>query len=285
MRFMRFRKKLLKNLWRLRNNMIETSDITGKRIREYLREGKRFDNRKPDEFREISIETGVSKNAEGSAKVKIGKTEVLVGVKMSVGEPYADSPDRGNLMVSAELLPLSSPRFENGPPKFPVIELGRVIDRGIRESKFINFEKLCIKKGEKVWTVMIDIYSINDDGNLLDAAGIGAISALKDAKIPKYDEKEEKVIYSERKGNLALAKELPIAITAHRIGENLIIDPTREEEDISEARFTMASSNGIISSIQKGESGSLTMEELNKILDLIIKVEKDISKKIEKFLK
>ena len=169
--------------------MIETSYMTGERIRKYLQEGKRFDDRKLDEFREIEIELGVSKNAEGSAKVKIGKTEVLVGVKMNVGEPYPDSPDKGNLMVSAELLPLSSPRFENGPPKFPTIELGRVIDRGIRESKFIDFEKLCIAKGEKVWTVMIDIYSINDDGNLFDAAGIGAIAALKDAKIPKYDKK------------------------------------------------------------------------------------------------
>ena len=37
-----------------------------------------------------------------------------------------------------------------------------------------------------------DIYSINDDGNLLDAANLGAIAALKTAKMPKYDSKEEK---------------------------------------------------------------------------------------------
>lgn len=266
--------------------MIETSDITGERIKKYLQEGKRFDDRNLDEFREITIETDVSKNAEGSARVKIGKTEVLVGVKMDIGEPYPDSPDKGNLMVTAELLPLSSPRFENGPPKFPTIELGRVIDRGIRESKFIDFEKLCIKEGEKVWTVFVDIYSINDDGNILDAAGIGAVAALKSAKIPKYDEKEEKVNYDEKtKESIPLSKNLPIAITAHKIGKNIIIDPTREEEDISEARVTMGSSNGTISSIQKGSETSLTLEEFDKILDLIIKVERDISKKIEKFLK
>ncbi len=265
---------------------MKTSYMTGERIRKYLQEGKRFDNRKPEEFRDIEIELGVSKNAEGSAKVKIGKTEVLVGVKMSTGEPYPDSPDKGNLMVTAELLPLSSPRFESGPPKFPVIELGRVIDRGIRESKFIEFDKLCITKGEKVWTVMVDIYSINDDGNLLDAAGIGAIAALKNAKIPKYDKKEERVIYGEKtKDNLPLAKEIPISITAHKIGDSFIVDPTREEEDISETRFTMGSSNGIISSIQKGDESGLKLEEVDKILDLITKVERDVFKKIEKFLK
>ena len=122
--------------------MIKTPNLTKNRIKEYLRKGKRFDGRKPEEFREISIETGVSKNAEGSARVKIGKTEVLVGVKMAVAEPYPDSPNKGNLMVTAELIPLSSPRFENGPPRFNAIELGRVTDRGIRESKFIELEKL-----------------------------------------------------------------------------------------------------------------------------------------------
>jgi len=262
------------------------SNLTGERIKEYLSEGKRFDGRKPEEFREIIIETGVSKNAEGSARVKLGKTEVIVGVKMAVSEPYADSPDKGNLMVTAELLPLSSPRFESGPPRFPAIELGRVIDRGIRESKFIEFEKLCIKEGEKVWTVFIDIYSINDDGNLLDAAGLGAIVALKNAKIPKYDKKEEKVLFGElTKENIPLTKEIPISITVHKVGDSLIIDPTRDEEDISETRVTIGSSNGIISSMQKGNLKELSIEEFNNILDLIEKVERNVFKKIEKNLK
>ncbi len=266
--------------------MIETSDITGQRIKEYLGKGKRFDNRKLEEFREIIIEKDVSKKAEGSVRVKIGKTEVLVGIKMNVSEPYPDSPDKGNLMVTAELLPLSSPRFEYGPPKFPTIELARIIDRGVRESKFIDFEKLCIKKGEKVWTVFIDIYSINDDGNLLDAAGIGAIAALKNAKIPKYDKKEEKVLFGELTDeSVPLSKDVPIAITVHKIGDNLIVDPTREEQDIVDARMTVGSSNGIISSMQKGGPISLSTEEFNKILDLSEKVERDVFKKIEKFLK
>jgi exosome complex component RRP42 len=265
------------------DKVLTTSDMTGERIKEYLLEGKRFDNRKLDEFRDLKIETGVSKNAEGSARVKLGKTEVIVGVKMNVSEPYPDSPDKGNLMVTAELLPLSSPRFENGPPRFPAIELGRIIDRGIRESKFVEFEKLCIKEGEKVWTVFIDIYSINDDGNLLDAAGIGAIAALKSAKIPKYDEKEEKVLFGEwTDKKIPLKKEIPISLTIHKIGKSLIVDPTREEEDISEARVTIGSSNGIISSMQKGELKELEVEEFGNILELVTKVERNIFKKLEK---
>ena len=258
-----------------------TSDLTGERIKQYLAEGKRFDGRKVDEFRGILVETGVSKNAEGSARVMIGKTEVLVGVKMAVGEPYPDSPDKGNMMVTAELLPLSSPRFENGPPRFPAIELGRITDRAVRESKVIDFEKLCIKEGEKVWTVFIDVYSINDDGNLLDAAGIGAIAALKDAKVPFYDEKTGKIDYDKDPVSaLPLAKKIPISVSVHKIGDNFIVDPTREEEDVAETRIAIGSSDGVISSMQKSFDKSLTTDEFGKALDLVDKVWKDLNKKL-----
>jgi exosome complex component RRP42 len=264
---------------------MKTPNITRGRIIEYLEQGKRFDGRKLDEFRELTIETDVAKKAEGSVRVKLGKTEVLVGVKMAVGTPYSDSANKGNLMVTAEFLPLSSPRFELGPPKFPAIELGRVIDRGIRESNIIDLEKLCIKEGEKVWTIFIDIYSINDDGNLLDAAGIGALAALKIAKVPKYDEEKDKVLYGESEKDLPLNKINPIPVTIHKIRNSLIVDPTREEEDISEARITIGSSDGVISSMQKGNSTPISIEEIEKSIEIAEKVWKELFKKVEKFLK
>jgi len=82
-----------------------TPDVTKQRIKVYLNEGKRFDLRGNEEFREISIEKNVSEKAEGSVRVRIGKTEVLVGVKMSVGEPYPDSANKGKL-VRQDLSPL-----------------------------------------------------------------------------------------------------------------------------------------------------------------------------------
>jgi exosome complex component RRP42 len=262
-----------------------TSDINARSIRTYLHQGKRFDGRNLEQFREIVIEKNVSKKAEGSVRVKLGKTEVIVGIKLDVGTPYPDSRDKGNLMVTAEMLPLSSPRIDLGPPKFDAVELGRVIDRGIRESKLIDLEKLCIIEGEKVWTVFVDIYSINDDGNLLDAAGIGALAALKIAKVPKYDEESGKPVYGEYEGALPLNKVNPIAITIHKIGDSLVVDPTREEEDISETRITMGISDGIISSMQKGNSKPFKVEEVIKAVELGEKVWKELFKNLEKQLK
>jgi exosome complex component RRP42 len=262
-----------------------TPEVTAERIRRYLEQEKRFDGRKLDEFRDLIIEENVSKKAEGSVRVKLGKTEVLVGIKMDVAAPYPDSPDKGNLMVTAEFLPMSSSRIELGPPKFDSIEVGRIIDRGIRESKFIDLEKLCIKEGEKVWTVFIDIYTINDDGNLLDAAGIGAVAALKIAKIPKYDEEKGRADYHETTGNIPLRKMNPFAITIHKIGNHLILDPTREEEDVSETRMTVGSSDGVIYSLQKGNSSYFSVEEIEESFKIIEKAWKELFKKVEAQLK
>ena len=265
---------------------MKTPTVSAERIKKYLQEDKRFDGRKNEEFRDLSIELGISKNAEGSAKVKLGKTEVYVGVKLAVGEPYADSANKGNLMATAEMLPLSSKRFEAGPPRFPAIELGRLTDRFIRESHFIDLEKLCIKEGEKVWTIFVDVYTINDDGNLLDAAAIGAVAALKTAKIPIYDEATGDVDYTkEAKEPLPLSKEIPLSLTAYKIGDSIIMDPTREEEDISDTRVTIGIKSGIISSMQKGLEESLDLETLGKIFDLVEKKANEIVLKIEKSLK
>ncbi len=262
-----------------------TPDITAYRIEDYLKEGKRFDERSPDQFRDLIIEKDVSKKAEGSVRVRLGKTDVMVGVKASLGTPYPDSPNKGNLMVTAELLPMSSPRVELGPPKFPAIELGRVIDRGVRESGMINVEDLVLKAGEKVWTIFVDIYVMNDDGNIIDAAGIGALAALKIAKLPKYDEAEDKILYGEDGGPVPLTGLNPLPVTVHKIGNSLIVDPTREEEDVSSTRLTIGTSDGIISSMQKGEENSMSAEEIMKAVDMAEKNWTELFKKIEEQLK
>ncbi|MFA6023393.1 MAG: exosome complex protein Rrp42 [Candidatus Pacearchaeota archaeon] len=268
--------------------MIETSNLTKTRISQYLASGKRFDNRKVDEFRDISIECGLSKKAEGSAKVKVGKTEVWVGVKMETAEPYPDSPNKGNLMVTAELLPLSNSKYEYGPPRFEAIELGRLVDRGIRESGYINFEKLCIKEGEKVWSVVIDVYSINDDGNLLDAAFIGALAAIKSAKLPHYDEKTEKIDYEkEAKGAIPLTENMPFNFSVYQIGDIIFFDPTIEEEAAAHGRLILAAipTNPIkICSMQKGDTLEISPEKFAEMLEMVEKKHKTIFPQINKLI-
>jgi exosome complex component RRP42 len=268
--------------------MIESSNLTKERIAQYLAQGKRFDDRKSDEFREIAIELGVSKKAEGSAKVKIGNTEVWVGVKLEVATPYPDSKDKGNLMVTAELTPLSSGKYEYGPPRFEAIELGRLVDRGIRESGYIDLKKLCIKEGEKVWSIMIDIYSINDEGNLLDASFIGALAALSDAKIPFYDEKEEKIDYKkESKEKMPLTENIPFNFSVYQIEDTIFFDPTVEEEMAAQGRLILAvipTTPLRICSMQKGDNIQISPEKFSEMLELVEKKHKTIFPHVQRLI-
>jgi len=264
---------------------MDVSKITKKRIYDYLSEGKRFDDRGLLDYRDLTIETGISKNAEGSARVKLGKTEVLAGIKMDVVEPYTDHKDEGTLITTLELLPLASSQFESGPPSIKAIEMARIVDRGIRHSKFVQFDKLCIKEGEKVWGVFLDIFPINDDGNLLDAAAIASIAALKTAKMPKYDEKEEKVKFGEHTAKgMPLSDNIPILMTFHKIGDHIFLDPLVEEEETSEARISLAICASGMTACQKGNEAPFEMKEVHNILDIAEKKAKVMFKKIEELI-
>lgn len=237
-------------------------------VKKIVEENMRIDNRKFDEFREIKIETDFIKNAEGSARVLMGNTDVLVGIKMSVGTPFPDTPDEGTLIVNTELVPVASPTFEPGPPNEDSIELARVVDRGIRESHCIDLEKLCIEEGKEVWEVNVDIHVLDHDGNLIDAAALGAMAALLRTKIPRYENK--RVIFGEYERKLPI-NDRAITITVAKISDKLLIDTNLEEENALDARITISTNEkGEICSLQKGGEGYFTTEELERAADLSI---------------
>jgi len=266
---------------------MKLSNINKKKIESLLTDGKRLDERNPFDYRKVKIETGISNNAEGSSRVRIGKTEIIVGVKLGVQEPYPDHEDEGTMMVSMEFGQICGERYESGPPRINAIEVARVVDRGVRESGLIDWKKLCIKEGEKVWCIFIDIYCINDAGNVLDASSMGAAAALQIARFPVYDKKEEKIKFGEFTDDpLPLTENIPFAMTFHKVGDNILIDPNREEEDAAEARLTLAISKPkkeyIINSIQKGGRAPLTGEELERIVKEAEKIYDKIFPEINK---
>lgn len=238
----------------------------------------RLDGRKLTDYRKpIELEYGIAKSAEGSGRVRIGETDVIVGVKMEVGEPYPDTPEQGTIIVGAELLPLSNPEFELGPPGIQAIELARVVDRGIRESKAIDFKKLCVESGKKVWIVIIDICPINDAGNLFDASSLAALAALKDTRYPAFD--GEKVDYKTKTDKKLELEKTPIAVTVIKIGDKFIVDPDIEEEKAIDARLTVSSiEDGTLCALQKGGDFPLTIEDIDKMLEIGIEKGEELRK-------
>ena len=248
------------------------SEIKRDHIMNLLKNGKREDGRKADDIRDITISTGCIESADGSARVKLGKTEVIAGVKIIPGAPFGDTPDSGVLTMGAELIPMAHPSFESGPPGEDAIELARVVDRGIRESGMIDVKALCITAGEEVWMCFIDIYALDYDGNLFDAANLAAVSALRTAVIPAEQ-------YGKGENRPLPVTCTPISVTSVKIGNHLILDPNFDEEMISSARVTVTTDDdGNFRAMQKGGRGSITRSELSLCLDRAVEKGKAIRK-------
>ncbi|UCE44381.1 MAG: RNA-binding protein, partial [Candidatus Bathyarchaeota archaeon] len=163
--------------------------------------------------------------------------------------------------------PLASPKFEPGPPREDAIELARVVDRGLRESKAIALEELCLIPGKKVFIVFVDVYVLNHDGNLIDASAMAAFAALLNTKMRKYEVKDGEV--EMKPGYTPLpVKNHPIAITFAKINDKLVADPSLEEEQVMDARLTISTGkDGKICATQKGERGIFTKEEILEVVE------------------
>ena len=258
------------------------SRVKQKRIAQLLAKGKRIDGRGLTDYREIQIETGLIERAEGSARVRLGKTEVLVGTKIEIGEPFSDVPNEGVLTVNAELVPLASPTFEPGPPDENAIELARVVDRGIRESKAIALEDLCLIPGKKVFIVFIDIYVLNHDGNLIDASALASLAALMNTKIFNYEIENGEVKIKSGYKQLPI-RNYPIAVTFAKINDQLVVDPWLEEENVMNARLTITlEKDGKICAMQKGGSGCFTTKQILEAVKIASEKAKELRKLLVK---
>ncbi|MGD0495629.1 MAG: exosome complex protein Rrp42 [Candidatus Bathyarchaeia archaeon] len=254
--------------------------VKQKQITEMIDKEKRMDGRDLTDYREMKIEQGIIERAEGSARVLLGKTEVVVGVKIEMGEPFPDTPNEGVLTVNAELTPIASPAFEAGPPDEDSIELARIVDRGIRESKAIDTDKLVIEAGKKVFVVFVDIYVLNHDGNLIDASALAAVAALLNTKMANYEVKEGEVKIKPGYEKLPINKR-PITVTVAKIGNKLLVDPLLEEEQVMDARISMAiDDDGHICAIQKGGSGYFEPSQVLEAAKIIEQKVKEMRKKL-----
>ena len=247
-----------------RRSTIIVEHLRKQQMWEAISKGKRLDGRNLDEIRPIEAEVNVIRKANGSSKVNLGNSEVVAGVKVETGRPFEGLENKGALILSAEILPTASPYIEPGPPDEETIELARVVDRGIRESEMIDLDKLVLVPGEIVYTIFVDCSIINADGNLFDATSYAVVSALISSKIPIFKVQDGKVIDSGDVQEPPLTT-IPISITAARVGDAVILDPTAEEEACMDARITITTnSNSDFTAVQKGSTGAFTLEQLKK---------------------
>jgi exosome complex component RRP42 len=237
------------------------AEIRTTHILDLAASGKRLDGRGPDDYRPVSIEPGFVETADGSALVRIGETAVVSGIKLELGKPFPDTPNAGVLTTNAELIPLSSPVFEPGPPQPGAIEVSRVVDRAIRAAEAIDLTRLCVTPGEKTWVCYVDVHVIDHAGNLIDAAMLAGVSALAHAMVPA---KRFGVADADYKLDLV---HVPVESTFVRLGEAIVVDPTFDEEQAAQGRLTVATDEtGRVVAMQKGLVGAFSPDDVRDIV-------------------
>ncbi|KAJ8543821.1 hypothetical protein K7X08_025439 [Anisodus acutangulus] len=243
----------LANTWRMTVN-------EKKFIESALESELRIDGRRPFDYRRVTIKCG---REDGSSEVQLGQTHVMSFVTSQLVQPYRDRPNEGTLSVFTEFSPMADPSFEVGRPSESAVELGRIIDRGLRESRAVDTESLCVVAGKWVWSIRIDLHILDNGGNLVDAANIAALAALLTFRRPECtlggDDGQEVIWHPpEVREPLPLTiHHLPIAVTFAFIGdENMVIDPTHHEEAVMGGRMSVTlNSNGEVCAVQKAGQG------------------------------
>jgi exosome complex component RRP42 len=255
------------------------------KILDLLKQGRRIDGRSLDEQRPLIIETGVIPKANGSARVKLGNTEVITGVKIQPDKPFPDLGDKGILICTAEILPLADPNVEPGPPNEEVIELARVVDRGIRETEMIDLHQLVLIENKSVIGLFIDSSVIDADGNLFDACSYASVAGILSCSVPKYEIKDEAPVLVEGVTSKPPVKTIPVSVTMARIGDYIVVDPTKEEQACMDARITITTnSEGNICALQKGGDDGFTVDQLLQCSQIALSLGTKIRKQFEQLI-
>ncbi|KAL5012734.1 hypothetical protein ScPMuIL_011285 [Solemya velum] len=210
-------------------------------IRKAITENLRLDGRVPYDYRKIRVTFGIDR---GSCQVELGQTRVFAQVSCEVTVPKPTRPSDGILFLNVELSPMACPSFEQGRLSEFGVEMSRLLERCIKESRCLDTESLCIVAGEKVWTIRLDLHALNHDGNLLDCASIAAVSALAHFRRPDVTVAgdEVKIHPLEERDPVPLSvHHMPICVSFAFFdqGKYLLVDPTDKEEKVMDGKMVI----------------------------------------------
>ncbi|HZX12589.1 MAG TPA: exosome complex exonuclease Rrp41 [Candidatus Nanoarchaeia archaeon] len=216
---------------------------------------KRFDGRQLDELRPIEARVGVVPRATGSALFKIGKTHAIAAVygPRELYPQFLQDHQRGVLRCNYNMLAFSGAgeRVRPGPSRRSK-EISMVMEKAL-------FPVLDMRAFP---STVIDVFVelIQTDAGTRCAAITAASLALADAGIPM--------------------KDLISSVAVGRIGNAIVLDVTKEEEDYEEGMadipIAMSTRTGEITLLQ--DDGLLTKEELINALGLAKKGCEDIKR-------
>ena len=223
----------------------------------------RADGRSTDQLREVTIERGWSKQAEGSALISFGHTKVLCTASFTNGVPrWMSGKGKGWVTAEYSMLPRSTDsRMDRESVKGRIggrtHEISRLIGRSLRA--VVDMKSL----GEN--TIVIDCDVLQADGGTRTAAITGAYIALADAlewgREKKFiGQKAQPLIDSVAAVSVGIVKGEPMLDLAY-------VEDVRAETDMN----VVVTGRGLFVEVQgTAEGAPFDRSELDSLLDLAL---------------
>jgi len=215
--------------------------------------------RAPDQMREVSVERGFSRHAEGSCLIKFGNTHVLCTASLEERvPPWLRGGGQGWVTAEYGMLPRSTHdrmrrEASAGKQSGRTSEIQRLIGRSLRA--VVNLKEL----GERQITVDCDV--IQADGGTRTASITGGYIALRDC----IDWMKERSMVTD-----AVLKDNVAAISCGIYKGTPVLDLDYDEDSSAEtdANFVMTGKGGIVEIQGTAEGETFSREELNQLMDL-----------------
>lgn len=219
----------------------------------------RHDGRAPGDMREIGIEPGFVRTADGSALIAAGKTRVICTASVEESVPrWMQNKGRGWVTAEYSMLPASTGQrkqrdVSKGRPDGRTVEIQRLIGRSLRG--VVDFEAL----GER--TVWIDCDVLEADGGTRCAAITGGYVALELALQPLVAE--------------GVLESLPLnqsvaAVSCGVVDGTPVLDLDYPEDSNAEVdmNVVMTGDDGLVEVQATGERTPLSRASLDELLAL-----------------
>ncbi|KAK1272600.1 hypothetical protein QJS04_geneDACA018282 [Acorus gramineus] len=239
----------------------------------------RSDGRQRLHYRPISVETGVIPQANGSARVRIGATDVIASIKAELGKPSMHQPGKGKISIFVDCSPTAAPMFEGRGGEELSTELAVALQRCLLGGKSgagagIDLSSLIVTEGKICWDLYIDGLVVSSDGNLLDALGAAIKAALSNTGIPKVNvdlgpspDDQPEVNVSDEEFLQFDTSGVPVIVTLTKVGRHYIVDATSDEESqMSSAVSVSVNRHGHICGLTKRGGAGL---DPSVIMDMI----------------
>ncbi|XP_073281261.1 uncharacterized protein [Primulina huaijiensis] len=220
----------------------------------HLLESIRYDGRSLERARDTTVVLGAAASADGSAMAKIGCTTMLAAIKLEVMTPSMNSPDEGCIAIDYHMPPICSPLVRPGRPAELAPVISKQLSDNILSSGMFDLKELCLVKGKAAWMAYLDVYCLDADGALFDAALLSAVAALSHLQIPavalndngrvvvvseeNVGSRSEKEPINKEKRKLHLSTSI-FSLTCIIHKNYILADPSSEEESVMETYLTV----------------------------------------------